>query len=40
MASSRRLRGSEAKDGRFSGVGCDIVEVGRRLRPRLGLWLS
>jgi hypothetical protein len=27
MASSRRSYGSEAKDGRFDGVGCGIVEV-------------
>jgi hypothetical protein len=28
VVSSRRSRGSEAKDGRFDGVGCDIVKVG------------
>jgi hypothetical protein len=28
VASSRRSRGSEAKDGRLDGVGCDVVEVG------------
>jgi hypothetical protein len=27
MASSRRSCGSEAKDGRFDGVGCSAVEV-------------
>jgi hypothetical protein len=27
MASSWRSRGSEAKDGRFNGVGCIAVEV-------------
>jgi hypothetical protein len=27
MASSRRSRGSEAKDGRFDGVGCGTVEI-------------
>jgi hypothetical protein len=28
VASSRRSRGSEIKDGRFDDVGCDVVEVG------------
>jgi hypothetical protein len=28
VASSRRSRGSEAKDGWFDGVGCGVVEVG------------
>jgi hypothetical protein len=28
VPSSRRSRGCEAKDSRFDGVGCDIVEVG------------
>jgi hypothetical protein len=28
VASSQRLRGSEAKNGRFNGVGCGAVEVG------------
>jgi hypothetical protein len=28
MASSRRSRGSEAKDGRFDGVGCSAMKVG------------
>jgi hypothetical protein len=28
VASSQRLRGSEAKDGRFDGVGCGVVEIG------------
>jgi hypothetical protein len=27
VASSQRLCGSEAKDGRFNGVGCSAVEV-------------
>jgi hypothetical protein len=27
MALSQRSRGSEAKDGRFDGVGCSSVEV-------------
>jgi hypothetical protein len=27
MVSSRRSRGGEAKDGRFDGVGCGVVEV-------------
>jgi hypothetical protein len=27
VASSRRSHGSEAKDDRFDGVGCDAVEV-------------
>jgi hypothetical protein len=28
VTSSQRLRGSEAKDGRFNGVGCGTVKVG------------
>ena len=28
VASSRRSRGSEAKDGRFDGVGCGAAQVG------------
>jgi hypothetical protein len=28
VASSRRSCGSEAKDGPFDGVGCNVVEVG------------
>jgi hypothetical protein len=28
VASSWRSRGSEAKDGRFDGVGCGVVKVG------------
>jgi hypothetical protein len=28
VASSRRLRRSEAKDDRFDGIGCGVVEVG------------
>jgi hypothetical protein len=28
VAPSQRSRGSEAKDGRFDGVGCSIVKVG------------
>jgi hypothetical protein len=28
VASSRRSHGSEAKDGRFDGVGCGATEVG------------
>jgi hypothetical protein len=28
VASSQRSRGREAKDGRFDGVECDVVEVG------------
>jgi hypothetical protein len=28
VASSRRSRGSEAKDGQFNGVACSAVEVG------------
>jgi hypothetical protein len=28
VASSRRSRGSEAKDGQFDDVGCGAVEVG------------
>jgi hypothetical protein len=27
VASSQRLRGSEAKDGRFNSVGCGAAEV-------------
>jgi hypothetical protein len=27
VASSQRSHGSEVKDGRFDGVGCDAVEV-------------
>jgi hypothetical protein len=27
MASSWRSHGSEAKDGKFDGIGCDVVEV-------------
>jgi hypothetical protein len=27
MASSRRSRGREVKDGRFDGVACDAIEV-------------
>jgi hypothetical protein len=30
MASSRRLRGSEAEDGRFDGVRCGAVQVERK----------
>jgi hypothetical protein len=28
VASSRMSRGSEGKNGRFNGVGCDVVKVG------------
>jgi hypothetical protein len=28
VASSHRSRKSEAKDGRFDGIGCSVVEVG------------
>jgi hypothetical protein len=30
MASSWRLRGSEAEDGRFDGVWCGVVQVERK----------
>jgi hypothetical protein len=33
MTSSRRSRGSEAEDGRFDGVRCDVVEVGPKYPP-------
>jgi hypothetical protein len=28
VVSFQRSHGSEIKDGRFNGVGCDVVEVG------------
>jgi hypothetical protein len=28
MTSSQRSRGTEAKDGRLDGIGCEAVEVG------------
>jgi hypothetical protein len=36
MASSRRLRGSEAKDGRFDGIRCCAMEVGPNYRLVVG----
>jgi hypothetical protein len=36
VASSRRLRESEAKDGRFDGIGCNEAKI-RRNNPSLAV---
>jgi hypothetical protein len=39
VASSRRSHGSEVKDGRFNGVGCDAMEVGSNYPSLVAIFL-